>query len=164
MRKLDWIFPTQFSNIIVVTVVYTVSVFYTTANTAAAQDVAVLAPSLVPYVSEASSPSAVISEELENSIRFHGLVAAWHAERGITSAITEMCTTPAYLQIMALGPRMIPLIINQIRSEGDNPDHWFFALHYLTKGFDPVPDDDKGDMAKMAQAWLEWAEREGYAG
>jgi hypothetical protein len=93
-------------------------------------------------------------------LRFQTLLAQWHLERGPTSSIEEMCTRPAYLSIIAMGPEALPLIIGQLRSEGNNPDHWFVALHYIAKGTDPVPDEDKGDMVKMSKAWLDWAERE----
>jgi hypothetical protein len=75
-----------------------------------------------------------------------------------------MCGHPAYLSILAMGPDALPLIIGQLRSEGEDPDHWFVALHYITKGADPVPEEDKGDMARMSRAWLEWAGRETDAG
>lgn len=122
-------------------------------------------PLLVPYVStDACTHSVLISEELENSVRFQGLVEKWHAERGATSSIDEMCTRPAYLSILAMGAEALPLLIGRLKIEGDNPDHWFVALHYITKGADPVPEADKGNMAKMASAWIDWASRQSDAG
>jgi hypothetical protein len=99
-----------------------------------------------------------ISPELERSVRFQRLVSQWFNERGATSSIEEMCTRPAYLSIMAMGPDALPLLLLQLQSEGDNPDHWFVALHYITGQLDPVPAEDKGNLAKMAKAWLAWAE------
>lgn len=160
MRK--WIFSTQ-PNIVVVGVAYACSLFIVGDN-AVAQDASPPPDQPLPAYISAANPALLIDQNLELSIRFQSLLSQWHVERGATSSIVEMCTVPAYLQIMALGPEVIPLIINQLRSEENDPDHWFFALHYLTKGFDPVPEQDKGDMAKMATAWLEWADREGYAG
>jgi hypothetical protein len=87
------------------------------------------------------------------------LVAQWRLQRGATSSIEEMCTRPAYLSILAMGPDAIPLIVGQLKSEGNNPDHWFVALHHVSKGLNPVPNQDRGDMAKMSKAWLEWAEQ-----
>lgn len=100
----------------------------------------------------------------QRSARFQTLRSQWHVERGASSSIEEMCTRPAYLSIIAMGPEALPLIIEQLRSEGDNPDHWFVALHHITKRIDPVPDEDKGDMSRMSKAWLDWAEREIDAG
>jgi hypothetical protein len=56
-----------------------------------------------------------------------------------------------------MGPRAIPLIIGQLKSEGDDPDHWFVALHHLSGGQDPVPEEFKGDTVKMAEFWINWA-------
>jgi hypothetical protein len=61
---------------------------------------------------------------------------------------------------MAMGPPALPLIIGNLRAEGDNPDHWFVALHHITERANPVRDEDRGDMAMMAKAWLDWAETE----
>lgn len=110
------------------------------------------------------TPPVVVDPALARSIRFQQLVSQWRTERGATSSIEEMCTRPAYLSIMAMGPDALPLLVNQLRMEGDEPDHWFVALHYIT-GADPVPDQDKGYMVKMSEAWLAWAEaQEDYAG
>jgi hypothetical protein len=113
-----------------------------------------------PAVTEAKIE---IPDDLLVAIRFQKLASRWHAERSATSSIEEMCTTPAYLSIMAMGPSVIPIILRQIQSEGNNPDHWFVALHHLTQGVDPVPDEDKGDLVKMAAAWLKWADQGGDA-
>jgi len=105
----------------------------------------------------------VVADALERSVRFQALKTQWHFQRGATSSIEEMCSRPAYLSIMAMGPDVLPLIIGQLKAEGNDPDHWFVALHHVSKGADPVPNQDKGNMIKMSQAWQEWAEREGNA-
>ena len=85
---------------------------------------------------------------------------AWRKERGPSSWVEEMTACPSYIQIMHMGPRVVPCIIEQLRREGDNPDHWYVALEALT-GVDPVPESAYGDATKIAQAWLEWANEEG---
>jgi len=102
----------------------------------------------------------VMAEELQRAIRFQTLREQWHIERGVTSSIQEMCTTPAYLTIVGMGKLALPLLIAQLRSEGDKPDHWFFALRCIT-GADPIAPEDKGRMTKMAKAWLAWADEQG---
>ena len=96
-------------------------------------------------------------------LKFKTLISQWHAERGATSSITAGAICDAYQKIIGMGPDAIPLIIAQLRSEGDEPDQWFWALQILT-GVDPVEEEDRGDCAKMATAWIDWAETEGYAG
>ena len=89
-------------------------------------------------------------------VAFADLVARWHMERGITSAINDMVSCPSYQRIVGLGPEVLPAIFAQLRQEGDDPDHWFPALEAIT-GANPVPEGDFGDLAKMADAWLSWA-------
>jgi hypothetical protein len=158
---LKWIFSTQ-SNVIVVGVAYAYSVFFV-GDTVVTQDPDVVVhqkPSVI--VAFSTVMPMMIGEELERSIRFQLLVTQWRIERGASSSIEEMCTQPAYLSILALGPPALPLLFQQLRSEGDDPDHWFVALHHITKGADPVPAQDKGNMVKMSQAWLRWAEQEAH--
>lgn len=89
-------------------------------------------------------------------VAFADLVAEWHRERGITSAVNDMVSCPSYQRIIGLGPDVLPAIFAQLRQEGDDPDHWFPALEAIT-GANPVSEGDFGDLAKMADAWLVWA-------
>jgi hypothetical protein len=91
----------------------------------------------------------------EDWARFQQLVKEWHAECGTTSSPIEMAMCPAYQKIIALGKPAIRLILKQLELEGDDPDHWFWALHYLT-GEDPVAPKDRGNLKKMSAAWLRW--------
>ena len=92
---------------------------------------------------------------LPGQFMFDNLMKAWHKERGATSSITKMAMCPSYQKIIAMGPLAIPLILRQLRKEGENPDMWFWALRMLTSA-DPVTDDMRGDVVKMANAWLNW--------
>lgn len=108
-------------------------------------------------------PSTVVIEKaVENAIQFQRLAAEWRLQRGATSSISEMSACPAYLSIMGMGKDALPSLIAQLRQEGDDPDHWFVALHHIAKT-DPIPDEDKGDTVMMAKAWLDWADQEGNA-
>jgi hypothetical protein len=66
-----------------------------------------------------------------------------------------MC--PSYQRIIGMGGRVVPLILREMENEGDDPDHWFWALEMIT-GADPVPVEAYGDTVQMAQAWHSWAE------
>lgn len=101
----------------------------------------------------AKHPRAVLLDH--DWARFQQLVREWHVERGTTSSPVDMATCPAYQRILAMGKPAISLILKQLELEGDDPDHWFWALSYLT-GEDPVPSDDQGNMRKMSDAWLRW--------
>jgi hypothetical protein len=89
---------------------------------------------------------------------FRQFVAQWHKERGTASSPVYMAMCPSYQRIMSMGPeRAIPLILKQLELEGDDPDHWFWALHYLANA-DPVHPDDRGNMKKMSAAWIRWGQ------
>ena len=93
---------------------------------------------------------------------FQQFAQQWRAERGATSSLTEIFLSPGYQRIIAMGENAIPLILRQIEREGDNPDHWGWALHIIT-GEDPVPPEAIGDVVQIARAWLAWAKGRYYA-
>lgn len=99
-------------------------------------------------------PYVVVQNEESSFTRW---VKQWRVERGITSSLSGMIVCPSYLRIISMGEKALPLILAQIRSEGEDPDHWFVALESIT-GENPVPEDAYGDTVKMARAWLFWAE------
>ena len=99
---------------------------------------------------------------LDDWFVFKALVDQWRVERGARSSITEGAMCAAYQNIIGMGEKAISRIIAQLRSEGDDPDQWFWALQAITRE-NPVPEGAQGDYRTMAKAWLEWAEREGYA-
>jgi hypothetical protein len=77
------------------------------------------------------------------------------------SSITDIATLPSYQKIIGLGEDAIPLILAELRQEGEEPDQWFWALRALTE-VDPVSPADRGNVIKMAQAWIAWGENLGY--
>ena len=95
--------------------------------------------------------------------QFYELARQWREDRHASSSLAELAMSPAYQRIIGMGQAVIPLIIEELRREGAEPDHWFWALRAIT-GENPVSSDDQGNMQKMSQAWQAWAEREGYAG
>ncbi len=90
--------------------------------------------------------------------QFFALRDRWYVERGPISALSEIVGCPSYRQIIGMGRRAVPLILNQLRQEGDDPDYWFTALEAIT-GADPVAESDYGDMVAMARSWRDWADR-----
>ena len=90
--------------------------------------------------------------------RFQDLVAAWKQGRGPHSSSARLAEHPAYQQIIAMGPEVVPLLLRELERQ---PDHWFRALHALT-GADPVPDASRGKIQEMAAAWLQWGRAQGY--
>ena len=65
-----------------------------------------------------------------------------------------------YRTIMAKGAAVIPILFNELRNR---PHFWFEALQVLLRAnygliIDPVNDEDRGDLHKMAHAWVTWGE------
>lgn len=100
--------------------------------------------------------SALSSETLEQ--RFRTLESIWTAETGHLSSTTKIINHPAFQEILTLGPRVIPLMLRDLEAR---PRLWVWALPRIT-GVDPIAECDCGNIAKMSQAWLQWAKENGY--
>jgi len=92
--------------------------------------------------------------------RFNKLVIEWKAAKGPISSVSAMAMLPSYQSIIGMGKPALPLILSQLKQEGGQPDMWFWALKAISEA-DPVSDDDRGDLAAMAKAWLDWGVRNG---
>ncbi|MDH4202999.1 MAG: hypothetical protein OEV87_08900 [Phycisphaerae bacterium] len=90
--------------------------------------------------------------------RYNELSEKWKDEICHFSTNVDMFFHPKYQQIIGMGPKIIPLLLNELK----NPSvHWFWALNSIT-GEDPVPQEKKGDISEMAKSWLKWGEKKGY--
>src|ERR1700676_3409375 len=97
-------------------------------------------------------------ERLLFESRFRLLVQEWKSERDpYSSRPDEWAMCWPYQKIIAMGPRVVPLILAELRT---NPDHWFWALSALTDE-DPILPDKRGQFAEMTKAWLAWGEQHG---
>lgn len=92
------------------------------------------------------------------SKRFAELASQWKRERGPHSSSAVLAEHPAYKEIIALGPAVVPFLLRELERR---PDHWFRALAVLT-GADPIPPESRGKLREMADAWLGWARAHGY--
>ena len=91
--------------------------------------------------------------------RFNELADWWREETFFHSNSSIKNAHPALQEIISMGPPMVPLILERMRSQGG---HWFEALQQIT-GADPVSPADYGKIAAMQNSWLQWGERNGYA-
>ena len=98
---------------------------------------------------------------ISDAALFENLMSQWHEERGATSSITQMAMCPSFQRIIGIGEKAIPLILRELDDQGEDPDHWFWALQAITRQ-NPVAVDHQGDMKEMARDWLEWAYMAGY--
>jgi hypothetical protein len=99
---------------------------------------------------EAHQQAGEADNELERE--FRQLTDQWYEETRFLSSTSEIVSRETYYQIVALGRRVIPLILRELQERGG---HWFLALRALTKE-DPVNPQDRGNMRRMTQAWLDW--------
>jgi hypothetical protein len=90
--------------------------------------------------------------------RFHRLAEQWRQDVGPISSTTKLVQHPAYQSIIALGPGVVPLLLEELKRQ---PDYWFAALKALT-GANPVPAEDRGQLNRMAAAWLRWGREHGH--
>lgn len=102
------------------------------------------------------SPVPPPAESVEE--RFGRLAAQWHKAVAHHSSTTLRTNHPAYQEIIALGPAVLPAMLRDL--EAKHP-HWFAALRAIT-GADPVPPAAAGNVPEMAAAWLAWARGRGY--
>ena len=102
------------------------------------------------------TPKTPLAQSVEE--RFRSLEATWLAEVGYSSSSTELRGHPAFQEIIALGDAVVPLMLRDL---AERPRLWVWALPRIT-GADPVPAPDRGNIAKMSEAWLRWGREHGY--
>jgi hypothetical protein len=89
---------------------------------------------------------------------FRRLEATWMTEVGHHSSTSKLVNHPAFQEIIRLGQAVVPLLLRDME---DKPRLWVWALPEIT-GADPVPVPDRGNIAKMSEAWLRWGRANGY--
>lgn len=112
------------------------------------------------YVVDQDAPR--IFKDAQIDLKFERLVQEWRTERGASSSLNKAITSPAYCNIIGMGEPAVPLIMQKMRSEGDDPDFWFWALESITEA-NPTTQEDQGDSIRMAAKWLAWYD-ENYSG
>ena len=81
--------------------------------------------------------------------RFYTLVRRWRAETAYVSSTTEMFTHPAFVEIVQMGKKVIPLIVGELRKQPD----WLLGALVRITGENPVAARDRGEVYAMALAW-----------
>ena len=87
-------------------------------------------------------------------VRFDELAAVWAGETACYSFKPQIIGHPAYRALLELGPDILPLVIEELRTPSRR---WFYLLRALT-GESPVPPEAAGDVPAMAEAWVAWYE------
>jgi hypothetical protein len=71
--------------------------------------------------------------------------------------LKDLAMHPAYQQIIGMGERAIPLLIEEMK---ERPDQWDWALRAIT-GADPVPRESWGKLKEIAASWVAWGKERG---
>jgi hypothetical protein len=90
--------------------------------------------------------------------RFQTLAERWREETQFHSSIASLFMHPAYQEIIGLGPEALPLILEDLATTRSD---WFWALRAIS-GENPVPAEERGQIGKMTERWLEWGHTRGY--
>jgi hypothetical protein len=86
------------------------------------------------------------------------LEAIWHADTCYSSSSSEIRGHPAFREIISMGEAVVPLMLRDLEQ---GPHFWVWALPEIT-GAHPVPESDRGNIAKMSEAWVRWGKEQGY--
>ena len=103
------------------------------------------------YTSPLSQPGSILR-------RFKNLSRTWQEETMLSSSLQEVALHPAYQEIIGMGEKAIPLILEELKYK---PGHWFWALRSIT-GENPVPPENQGNFPAMTENWVEWGVKNGY--
>jgi len=88
----------------------------------------------------------------EDAEKFTRLASQWREETRALSSDSDIVANFKYHQIMGMGERALPLIFEEMEAHGGR---WFWALRAIT-GENPVRPEDRGNVRRMTEAWLEW--------
>lgn len=84
------------------------------------------------------------------------LKSEWLEATRHLASLREMVMHPSYQKIIGMGEVALPMIFDELRK---SPQHWFWALSSITME-DPVKPEDRGNLEKMRDSWLQWAKNE----
>ncbi len=93
----------------------------------------------------------------ENHERFLRLSRHWREDTQWLSSSTQIAMHPAYQAIIGMGDNALSWILADLQRTSAP---WFWALKAISAE-DPVPPTDRGVVAKMTEAWLEWGRQKG---
>ncbi len=87
-------------------------------------------------------------------MRFKRLLAEWKEQTAHMSYSAATAMLLSYQQIIGMGEPVLPLILTELK---ERPAHLFWALRAIS-GVDPVLPEDRGDINKMIEAWINWGQ------
>ena len=107
----------------------------------------------------AAHASILISKQGEDvETKFQELFWLWKRDVAYQSSLEVMMLNENYQRIIGLGPDVVPVILRELKRE---PAFLFPALAAVTRE-NPVPADHEGDVARMAEDWIQWGREKGF--
>ena len=100
---------------------------------------------------------AIIDDKLE--LHIQRLLNCWRDETAFLSSSTAITNHPAYVELIAIGSDALPALFRDLDKSHDG--HLSKALTAIT-GANPILDEERGYIRKVATAWLRWATENGY--
>lgn len=93
----------------------------------------------------------------ESQLNFAKLASEWRSATAGLPRVKDKVSHSTYLRIIYWGSEAIPHILADLENS-EEPAHWFEALGRIT-GSDPVPQQDRGNLKRMAEAWIRWGRK-----
>jgi hypothetical protein len=110
-----------------------------------------------PDLPSRPSPHLLRLEAEQIHPEFAAFAEQWRRETKFSSSLDDKVLHSAYQSIIAMGLSAVPLVLKELESRRG---HWFWALHFMTEGANPIPEGANVDGAR--DAWLRWGRQEGY--
>lgn len=104
----------------------------------------------------------VAADEVQSAVRrdlFCTLADWWHEATGGMSSPTQIASHVAYQRVIAMGPGVVPLILEDLQARGGD---WYVALRCLVVDPPHIGPEIAGDCRMIIATWLEWGHKHGY--
>ena len=88
---------------------------------------------------------------------FDGLVNQWKAETLTMSSLGQMTALKSFKDITAMREKVLPLIYRNLQKQPS----WLVVAGIEIAGENPTPAAAQGNIIRIVDAWLRWAERTG---
>jgi len=113
---------------------------------------------LTPRSATSSSSRGVYTSSPSDFLQsFYAVLRRWRSETAFASDPDKITSNPSYRALVHNARNTTDLIIDQLRVE---PSFLVWVLDDAY-GERPYADDDIGDITKMTDAWISWADRNG---
>lgn len=104
-------------------------------------------------------PSAAPLLYLDPPSYFRERATRWIEETKFLSSPSQRAEHPAFREIVAMGRGALPFVLREF---DQRPARWVIALQAIN-GEQPVAEPDFGDLARIREVWLHWAQQQGIA-